>query len=164
MTLGAYEQRKKNAWDVPQVPTTQYGKNVFDLINRYRKGNELNELKYSFEMEAAALVRAKELVKSYSHYRPSGAEYSTALPGWARNSEPHAEIIAMDIATPADALEFWTNNLKNDRGARVPIVDYRYTWGGAAYYKEPDTGHTYWVMLFGRRNSYNYDHPEQSPD
>ena len=47
-------------------------KQIFDLTNRKRAANGLNELTYAYDLQNAADVRAREASVSFSHTRPDG--------------------------------------------------------------------------------------------
>ena len=156
---GYYEGRLGHAGALAYLPESKYAMRVLELINMHRKEEAMGELNYSFEMANAAMVRAKELKENYSSYRPNKKPYSTALPGWAEDKD-HAEIIAKNYATPEDVVFWWYDFRHDGAEMRKEILNFKYTEGGAAYWVDPDTGTTYWVMEFGRRTHYT-DKPGQ---
>lgn len=64
--------------DPSKYPAT-YEDEVVRLINEQRVANGLNELTISYDLSAVAQIRAQELTQSYSHTRPGGGRYYTAL-------------------------------------------------------------------------------------
>ena len=59
--------------------TLSYPEQVVRLVNKEREKAGLQPLAISQPAEAAALVRAKETEQSFSHTRPNGSSFSTAL-------------------------------------------------------------------------------------
>ena len=153
LTLGYYEGRLGHAGAMKYIPESQYGKRVLEVVNQYRREGEMYDLNYSFELENAALIRAKELAKVFGNERPDGSAYSTVLPDWAKDKN-HGELIAKNKATPEDVAYWWHDHRHDGAEMRKIMLDFHFTEGGAAYWVDPDTGTSYWVLLLGRRTHY----------
>ena len=62
-----------------ETPAFSYAEQVVKLVNEERAKVGAGALTLDKEIEAAALVRAKEIEISFSHSRPDGRNFSTAL-------------------------------------------------------------------------------------
>ena len=62
-----------------ETPALSYAEQVVKLVNEERAKVGAGALTLDKEIEAAALVRAKEIEISFSHTRPDGRNFSTAL-------------------------------------------------------------------------------------
>lgn len=58
---------------------TSFAKQVVELVNKERSKAGLNALSIDENIETAAMVRSREIEKSFSHTRPNGSSFSTAL-------------------------------------------------------------------------------------
>jgi len=58
---------------------TSFAKQVVELVNKERSKAGLNALSIDENIETAAMVRSREIEKSFSHTRPKGSRFSTAL-------------------------------------------------------------------------------------
>ena len=100
--------------------------------------------KYQDEkVEAAALVRAKETEQSFSHTRPNGSSFSTALKEQGVSYRSSGENIAWGQKTPEDVMKAWMNS----EGHRANILNARFTKIGVGYYQNA-RGTNYWTQLF----------------
>ena len=104
ITAGTYDGARRDSITVTvvEVPTEQWKREVLDLVNEERKKVGMTELSWGTTCEAAASVRARELMTSYSHIRPDGTSWETACPipeegGWSgenwMNSPEHKKNI-----------------------------------------------------------------------
>lgn len=115
---------------------------VVKLVNKERKKAGLTELKVIKKITNAANVRAKEIVTSFSHTRPNGSKFSTALTENGAKFNGAGENIAWGQKTPEEVMKGWMNS----KGHRDNILNKRYTSIGVGYYTKE--GRTYWTQLF----------------
>lgn len=110
---------------------------TFLAINKIRKENNLNELKWDEDLYDAIIIRSKEISKNFSHTRPDGSSCFTV------SKQLHGENIAKGYTSVDRVVEGWMNS----PGHRENILrkDFKRTVIG--YYK--DSSGTYWCQGFG---------------
>ncbi len=123
--------------------TLSYPEQVVRLVNKEREKAGLQPLAISQPAEAAALVRAKETEQSFSHTRPDGRQFSTALLEQGARFRTAGENIAWGQRTPEQVMQGWMNS----SGHRANILNASYTAIGVGYYRNA-AGTTYWTQLF----------------
>lgn len=116
---------------------------VINLVNQERAKEGLPALTYDAEIEKAALVRAKETEESFSHTRPDGRQFSTALTEAGVTFRGAGENIAYGQKTPEQVMQGWMNS----PGHRANIMNKNYTKIGVGYYQNAN-GVNYWTQLF----------------
>lgn len=136
--------------DAPAIPDQgedngeqSFAMQVIDLVNQERAKEGLAALAYDVEIEQAALVRAKETEISFSHTRPDGRTFSTALTEAGEVFRGAGENIAYGQKTPEQVMEGWMNS----PGHRANIMNPNYTKIGVGYYQS-GSGVNYWTQLF----------------
>lgn len=120
-----------------------YAKQVVSLVNAERKKAGLSPLTIKENISAAALVRAKETKTSFSHTRPNGSSFSTALTEQGVTFKGSGENIAWGQKTPKQVMDAWMNS----SGHRANILNKNYTSIGVGYYVD-SSGTPYWTQLF----------------
>lgn len=88
-------------------------------------------------------VRAVETKTLFSHTRPDGSSFSTALKEQGVSYRGAGENIAWGQKTPEQVMEGWMNSA----GHRANIMNEKYTSLGVGYYQS-ETGVNYWTQLF----------------
>lgn len=133
--------------DTPSTETPDnnqsYAKQVVSLVNAERKKAGLSPLTMKENISAAALVRAKETKTSFSHTRPNGSSFSTALTEQGVKFKGSGENIAWGQKTPKQVMNAWMNS----SGHRANILNKNYTSIGVGYYVD-SSGTPYWTQLF----------------
>lgn len=124
------------------VQDTSFAAQVVKLVNEERKKAGLSELTVDLKVQSAANVRAKEIVSSFSHTRPDGRQFSTALTEAGVSFRGSGENIAWGQRTPEAVMQAWMNS----SGHRANILNARYTSIGVGYYVV--NGTPYWTQLF----------------
>lgn len=119
-----------------------YASEVITLVNAERAKYNLAPLTTEKNLSAAALTRAKEIVKSFSHTRPDGTSFSTVLKEHGVSYRISGENIAWGQRTPQEVVSGWMNS----PGHRANILNERFTSIGVGYHME--NGRTYWTQLF----------------
>lgn len=137
---------KPDAPDTENPDTTgqkSFAEQVADLVNAERAKEGLSPLKLDETVAAAALVRAKETEISFSHTRPDGKSFSTALTEQGVNFRGAGENIAWGQKSPEAVMEAWMNS----PGHRANILNEKFTTIGVGYYQN-SSGTNYWTQLF----------------
>lgn len=116
---------------------------VIDLVNEERAKAGLSPVTEDTGASAAAAVRAQEITRSFSHTRPDGRNYSTALDEMGVKYWGNGENIAYGQRNAAEVMNGWMNS----QGHRANILNSKYTKIGVACY-ESSNGVKYWVQLF----------------
>lgn len=132
----------------PETPDTDpdalsYAEQVVKLVNQERAKAGLAPLTLSQPVASAAQVRAKEITQSFSHTRPDGRSFSTALTEQKVSYRSSGENIAWGQKTPEQVMQGWMNS----EGHRKNIMNAKFTSIGVGYYRNA-SGVNYWTQLF----------------
>ena len=119
---------------------------VRKLINKQRRTYGLQSLDYNKYLEKAAQKRAKELDVNYSHTRPNGDSFTSAISMKYDFGVYCYEIIGNDIATPKQIVSAWMNNA----GTKAPIIGKGYKDIGVGYYVASD-GREFWCVIMAAK-------------
>ncbi len=111
---------------------------VIDYINDYREQNGLEKLESDFSLMESAMIRAAECSVNFSHIRPNGKSWTTALK-WRESA---AENIAMGFATPKES----TDGYYSSESHRINMLG-DYTRIGVGVFTA-DNGLNYWIHDF----------------
>ena len=119
-----------------------FASQVAALVNAERAKYGLSALTVDTNVQQAALVRAKETAQSFSHTRPNGSSFSTALTEAGVSYRTAGENIAYGQSTPQQVMNAWMNS----SGHRANILNANYTTIGVGY--TVINGTAYWAQLF----------------
>ena len=119
-----------------------FASQVAALVNAERAKYGLSALTVDTKVQQAALVRAKETAQSFSHTRPNGSSFSTALTEAGVSYRTAGENIAYGQSTPQQVMNAWMNS----SGHRANILNANYTTIGIGY--TVINGTAYWAQLF----------------
>ena len=119
-----------------------FASQVVELVNAERAKYGLSALTVDAKVQQAALVRAKESAQSFSHTRPNGSSFSTALTEAGVSYRTAGENIAYGQSTPQQVMNAWMNS----SGHRANILNANYTTIGVGY--TVINGTAYWAQLF----------------
>lgn len=122
-----------------------YIKEVVDLVNAERAKEGLAPLTIDTKVQAAAQIRAMECEQLFSHTRPNGSSFATALKEQNVSYRNAGENIAWGQKTPQEVVTAWMNSA----GHRANIMNKNFTTIGVGYY-ENARGTDYWCQLFTR--------------
>ena len=122
--------------------TSSYARQVVDLVNQERAKRSLPALTIDNTLMSAALTRAAETVKSFSHTRPNGSSFSSVLSEYNYGYRTAGENSAYGQRTPQEVVTAWMNS----SGHRANILNGNYTKIGVGCYKSGGT--YYWSQLF----------------
>lgn len=126
----------------PEETVHPYVLRIVELVNEERAAVGLNPVTLDTSASEGALVRAKEIVKSFSHTRPDGRSFSTALTEQGITYRTAGENIAWGQRSPEQVMDAWMNS----SGHRANILNQSFTRIGVGYYQE--NGVNYWTQLF----------------
>ena len=130
----------------PQAPSgsaqSSFAAEVVSLVNAERARYGLSALTIDVKVQQAAQVRAQETVQSFSHTRPSGASFSSALTEAGVSYTRAGENIAYGQATPQAVVSAWMDS----EGHRANILSRNFTKIGVGY--TLSGGAAYWAQLF----------------
>jgi uncharacterized protein YkwD len=118
---------------------------VLVLVNAERKKAGLPALTTNSQLSQAAMIRAKELPKLFSHSRPNGSTCFTVFSETGVQYSTAGENIAQGQRNAAAAMTSWMNS----EGHRANILSRNFTAVGIGYYN--DKGTLYWLQLFTGR-------------
>lgn len=118
---------------------------VLGLVNEERAKAGLNALTLDASSQEAANVRAVEIQKSFSHTRPNGSGFSTALTEAGVRYTASGENIAYGQNSPQEVMSGWMNS----SGHRANILNASFTSIGIGH-MENASGVDYWTQLFFR--------------
>lgn len=116
---------------------------VVELVNEERAKVGLKPLTIKENVTEAAQIRAVECTTMFSHTRPNGTSFVTALKEAGVSYRGAGENIAWGQKTPEAVMEAWMNS----PGHRANILNEKYTTIGVGYYQN-SAGVNYWSQLF----------------
>lgn len=122
---------------------SSFAKQVVSLVNRERAKEGLSALTIDAQLTAAALIRAQECETSFSHTRPDGSHFTTALKEQNVRYRGAGENIAWGQSSPEEVVAAWMNS----SGHRANIMNPNFTTIGVGHY-ENSRGTDYWAQLF----------------
>ena len=131
--------------DTPETPDagSTYAQQVVNLVNIERQKEGLSPLTIDEKLSAAADIRAKEIQTSFSHTRPNGSSFSTALKEAGAVYRRSGENIAWGQKSPEEVVKAWMNSA----GHRANIMNKNYSRIGVSHVKNA-AGTSYWAQLF----------------
>ncbi|MBQ6130201.1 hypothetical protein IJI72_00685 [Candidatus Saccharibacteria bacterium] len=148
VTAGTYDGRRRDSITVTviDVPVESWKREVLDLVNREREKNGLDALAWGTTCEAAADVRARELMSSYSHIRPDGSSWETVCPLPDSGGVAGENLMAGNAAvSPETVVNAWMNSPDH----RANILNSNFTKLAVGFVFDPDSQYkTYWSQYF----------------
>lgn len=122
--------------------SSQYAQQVVNLVNAERAKEGLSPVSVDTKVENAAQTRAQEIVTSFSHTRPNGTSFGTALKAAGVSYNACGENIAYGQKSPEAVMTAWMNS----SGHRANIMNANFKYIGVGYYQV--NGVNYWVQEF----------------
>ncbi|MBR3233020.1 hypothetical protein IKF74_01925 [Candidatus Saccharibacteria bacterium] len=148
ITAGTYDGRRHDSITVTviDVPVEQWKREVLNLVNEERAKNGLNALEWGVTCEAAAAVRARELMSNYSHTRPDGSSWETACPLPESGGSSGENLMAGNAAvSPQTVVAAWMNSPDH----RANILSPNFTKLAVGFIFDPEAQYkTYWSQFF----------------
>ncbi len=126
-----------------QKTELSFQEQVVKLVNEERAKAGLSALTLDTTVQSAAQVRAQESATSFSHTRPDGTSFSTALTEAGVKYKGSGENIAWGQKNPEEVMKGWMNSA----GHKANILNPNYTKIGVGYYQNAK-GVNYWSQLF----------------
>lgn len=123
--------------------TLSYAEQVVNLVNIERAKEGLAPLTIDENVQAAAQVRAVECEQSFSHTRPNGSSFASALKEQGVSYKRSGENIAWGQRSPEEVVKAWMNSA----GHRANIMNRSFTKIGVGYYQSASQIN-YWSQLF----------------
>ena len=124
------------------IQSSSAASEVVRLTNSARSQNGYAALVEDGALSEAAAVRAREIARSFSHTRPSGASFSSALSESGVTYLRAGENIASGQKSASEVVNAWLNS----PGHRANILNSSYSRIGSASVNIDGT--LYWVQLF----------------
>lgn len=125
------------------VSLSAFEQEVLDLVNKERAAYGLSALQADSKVQAAAKTRANEILKSFSHTRPDGRAFSTALNEAGATYSGAGENIAKGQRTPEEVVNAWMNS----EGHRANILNSKYKYLGVGCVKSGSSSYA-WTQIF----------------
>lgn len=148
ITGGTYDGARYDKITVTVIapPVEQWKRDVLALVNQERAKNGLSALAWGTTCEAAANLRAKEIMTSYSHTRPNGESWSTTCPIPQTGGKSGENLNAGNAAvSPQTVVASWMNSPDHRKNILDP--DFKYVSIGFIF--DPNSQHkTYWSQYF----------------
>ena len=124
------------------IQSSSAASEVVRLTNSARSQNGYAALVEDGALSEASAVRAREIARSFSHTRPSGASFSSALSESGVSYLRAGENIASGQKSASEVVNAWMNS----PGHRANILNSSYSRIGSASVNVGGT--LYWVQLF----------------
>lgn len=122
-----------------------YADQLLYYINLYRMRNDLEPLMMVDDICDAAQIRAGEISLDFSHMRPNGLNYKSALDEVNCPYFRTAELISGSSIGAKDVVDYWMSY--ESYASRILDKDFRRMGAARAYV--PDSLYTYyWVVIF----------------
>ncbi len=120
-----------------------YIQQVVKLVNMERAKYNLSPVTMDESVREAAQVRAVEIQNSFSHTRPNGKHFTTALKEAGASYSGAGENIAWGQKSPEEVVTGWMNS----EGHRANILNSKFTNIGVGHIQN-NKGVHYWSQLF----------------
>ena len=130
---------------------SNYENAVLFWVNVERSRHGLSKLKTTDALLSASGTRSKELYTKFSHTRPNGNRWTTALSSRGISYRNAAENIAAGYTSPCSVVKAW---MESD-GHRSNILNSKYSYLGVGLYYTKSGKKYYWDQLFTGGVSYS---------
>lgn len=129
--------------NTPADTELSFARQVVELVNQERAKAGVSPLTIDTGLESAALVRTREIQTSFSHTRPNGNSFATAIQEAGVTYRRSGENIAWGQRTPEAVVNAWMNS----EGHRANILNKNFSRIGVGYLTNGSKT-PYWVQLF----------------
>ena len=149
ITAGTHDGSRRDTLTVRVVmpPIDEWRREVLRLVNVERAKVGLKALSWGETCASASMVRAREIVHSYSHTRPNGTPWQTACPIPSNTGGAAGENLAAGntAVSPRTVVASWMNSPSH----RANILDARFTRLAVGFHFDINTQYrTYWSQFF----------------
>ena len=134
-------RNSERAWFTPSIVISGA---VFNRINQERKASGRSNLRYAFEIQDQANLRAAECAKLLSHTRPNRTSYTTVLAGVSYSTAGENVGCLTRNRTATHMMDSWMSV----PASRAQVVSSSYDSVAVGTYVDPSTGNLYVVTLF----------------
>ena len=114
-------------------------------INIQRRRYGFNSYDRNSLLQQAAQKRAKELAEKFSHARPNGYNWASAI-SMRYNFEKASELTARYYTDPQEVVDAWMSNAST----KAKIISKRYNEIGVGVYLDED-GYLYYAVIVARK-------------
>ncbi len=121
-----------------------YRTKLINMLNKERRKYGYASFDKNSLLHQAAQKRAKELSDRFSHTRPNGYKWTSAI-SMKYDFKRAAENIARDFATPQQVTDAWMDKAST----KAKIISKNYNEIGVGVYLAPD-GYLYWCAIFAK--------------
>ena len=118
--------------NTPVEETSSQAEQVVKLVNEERTKAGLPALTVNADITTAANVRANEIKRVFSHTRPDGSSFSTALKEQGVSFRGSGENIAWGQKSPEQVMNAWMNS----DGHRANILNKNFKNIGVGHYQD----------------------------
>lgn len=144
-TITAKVGKKKLTCTVKVIAMQKaYENRTIRLINKERRKYGFASFDKNPLLQSAAQKRAKELSKKFSHTRPNGYKWTSAI-SMEYDFLRAAENIGRDFATPQQVVDAWMKH----SSTKAKIISKKYKEIGVGVYLSAD-GYLYWCAIFAK--------------
>lgn len=128
---------------VEAITRDQAAEEIVELVNIERKKAGLPPVKLSRELYRPAMIRAREIVKSFSHTRPNGLPFNSVFYGITYRT------VGENLAAGQTSSEMVMQQWMDSPGHRANILNKKFKYLGVAYlYSGKGKYKHYWVQEF----------------
>ena len=121
-----------------------YRSELIGLLNIERRKYGYANFDTNSLLQQAAQKRAKELATKFSHTRPNGDKWTSAI-SMKYDFRRAAENVGRDFATPQQVTDAWMDKAST----KSKIISKRYDEIGVGVYLAPN-GYLYWCAIFAK--------------
>lgn len=131
------------AASVEAISRDQAAEEILHLVNVERRKAGVPALKLSRELYRPAMIRAREIIKSFSHTRPNGLPFSSVFYGISYKT------VGENLAAGQTSCEMVVQQWMDSPGHRANILNKKFKFLGVAYiYDGKGRYKHYWVQEF----------------
>ena len=131
------------AASVEAISRDQAAEEILHLVNVERRKAGVPALKLSRELYRPAMIRAREIIKSFSHTRPNGLPFSSVFYGISYKT------VGENLAAGQTSCEMVVQQWMDSPGHRANILNKKFKFLGVAYIYEGKVRYKhYWVQEF----------------
>ena len=131
------------AASVEAISRDQAAEEILHLVNVERRKAGVPALKLSRELYRPAMIRAREIIKSFSHTRPNGLPFSSVFYGISYKT------VGENLAAGQTSCEMVVQQWMDSPGHRANILNKKFKYLGVAYlYSGKGKYKHYWVQEF----------------
>ncbi len=131
--------------ETPEISTEQKKTSLLEQINTLRKENNLPEFQTMPELSGVSDLRAEETVQEFSHSRPDGSSYTTALEEAGIPFVNSNELLAAGRSEAEEVLKQWLNQESSEK----LLLSSAYSHIGIGCYADASAPYQYyWTLVF----------------